>query len=266
MEAAKADAAQKTADADVTVTFETDVKRTGAKQTIAGLACEQVVVTSISKAKDAKTGAETGSMKFTMDGWYSKAMPGGADVLAFDKAYAEKLGLQQFAAQLSPIASAMYGDAMKEMAKKLEGLGYAVKSTFTVESVQSEEMKQQMAAARAEQKQAEAESEKAEKRSETAQDAADAASIGSDAASGGGGLKGKIGGFLARKAAGAATKKAQEKAKAQADQAAEQGGGGLLLRSTTEIVSISSSPAPAEKFDVPAGYKKVEPKMAAGKK
>lgn len=263
MEQAKLDAAREAKDADVTMTFDTDVKHTGARQAIAGLPCEQVVITSISKAKDAKTGAEGGSLKFTVDGWYSKEMPGGSDVLAFDRAYAEKLGLDQFARQFSPAASAMYGDAMKEMAKKLEGLGYPLKSTFTVENVQSEETRKQMAEARAAQKHAQAESEQQGKKAESEQDAADAAGI---ATSDGDGLKGKLGGFLGRKLANKASKKVQEKATAQADKAAEGADSGILLRSTTEVVSISSSPAAAARFEVPAGYKKVEAKMAGAEK
>ena len=190
-------------------------------------------------------------------------MPGGSDVLAFDRAYAEKLGLDQFARQFSPAASAMYGDAMKEMAKKLEGLGYPLKSTFTVENVQSEETRKQMAEARAAQKHAQAESEQQGKKAESEQDAADAAGI---ATSDGDGLKGKLGGFLGRKLANKASKKVQEKATAQADKAAEGADSGILLRSTTEVVSISSSPAAAARFEVPAGYKKVEAKMAGAEK
>ncbi len=263
MQQAKAEAAEKQREAGVDMKWDVDVKKTGEKQTIAGFDCERAIVTCTStlhsdKPEQAK--ANGSGMKYVMDEWLSAKTPGAKEAREFEKAYAEKLGLQQYAAQIAPQAAAMYGDAVSKMADKLKDVsGYPMKVTFTVEPLETQEMKEKMAEANAKQKDAQAEEDKAEKKSEAAENASDAASVGGAAANHGHGLSGAIGGFFAHKMANAAAKKAKENAEKSA---ATSGNPNALFTSVTEVTSVSGDVASGS-FDLPAGYKKVEAPRAS---
>ncbi|MBI5711426.1 MAG: hypothetical protein HZC42_14165 [Candidatus Eisenbacteria bacterium] len=260
----KAAAEQQPKDAEMT--FTVDVRRTGAKQSVNGFPAEQVVITCTGKPKSPQQGAEAGEIRLVMDQWLTRGAPGSEELTAFYRKFSEKLGLDQTMSGISPVARRMYGNAMKEMASKLKGLeGWPVKSTFTIERTQlaaaAEAQAQAATAAQGQREAAKAEHAKAEQETraeEKRQDEQEAKDIGSEAASGGGGVAGKLGGFLGRKLAKSAQKKAEEHAEKKADEmTAPSTGptGGALFKVVTEVLGISTSPAPAGSFEVPAGCK-----------
>jgi hypothetical protein len=264
---AEARAAEPEAGEQPEMEYTVDVRRTGAKQTIAGFACEQTVVTLTAKpradaaaggkqAKDEEAAAAGSGFKMTSDLWLSKAVPGGAELEGFNRRFAEKLGMDPQFKKTAQAAQAMYGDALKTMAEKMKGIeGYPVRSVVTIESAASEEQKAGMAKARADAQKERARDKDARGRAEKAEDAADAAELGTSAASGQD-VKGALGGFLAKKMARAASKQAEAKAEKTAD-AMTASAGGPLFQATTEVVSVTTAAAAPGAFEVPAGYKKV---------
>jgi len=260
---AGADQTTKDAEAkDAGMTFTVDVKRTGAKETVNGFPTEQVLITCVGKPKNPEKGAENAEIRLVMDEWLTKSAPGAQEQVEFYKRFAEKLGLDPQLSGVSAMVQQMYGNGMKELAAKMKGLGgVAIRSTFTIEgsSQMAEAQKQgaqqsqsRQAEARAEREKASGQAEAEEKR----QDQEDAKDIGSAAATGGG-IKGRLGGFLGRKLAGTAQKKVEEKTEKKAEEmsSSNTAAGGPLMKVVTEVISITTSSAPAGSFDVPAGYK-----------
>jgi hypothetical protein len=253
---------------DQDMSFTIDVKKTGAKQTISGFACEQVVITCVGKGTKPVQGQPT-EIHMVYDQWLSTKVPGADEMSAFSRRYAEKMGLEIGASNMSPMARQMYGRGFKEMMAKFKDVqGYPVKSVFTVETPATPEQQQAMAQAGQAQaqaaeamEQAEAERAKAEQAKadqEKAEDVQDAGQLGQDAASGGN-VAGKLGGFLGKKLGKSAAKKADKKAEEKSKEMASMGSGtagGPLLKVVTEVVEITATAAPAGSFDVPAGYKK----------
>ncbi len=248
---------------DAEMTFTVDVRRTGAKQAVNGFPAEQVVITCTGKPKSPQQGAEAGEIRLVMDQWLTKAAPGADELMAFYRRFSEKLGLDMTMSGISPMARRMYGNAMKEMASKLKGLeGWPVKSTFTVEGAQvaaaAEAQAQSAAAAQSEAAKAgRAKAGQEARAEEKKQDEQEAKDIGTEVASGSG-VAGKLGGFLGRKLAKSAQKKAEEHAEKKAEEMAAPGTGptgGALFKVVTEVIGISTSPAPAGSFEVPAGCK-----------
>lgn len=259
MEQAKRQAKEQTEQSGVTTAYDVDVKKTGEKQDFVGFACERSIVSCTATTKVADHPEATTIMKYVMDEWLSEQVPGAAEAIAFRKAYAEKLGMKQFASQVSPMAASMYGDAVGKMGEKLKDLhGYPMKLTFTVQPVPSPEAEQARAKAKQSQQQAVADGEKAEKHQETADNASDAAQAGASAAHGGKGLGGALGGFMAHHLGHAMAKKAEK----QAEEASASGGSDPTFESVTEVVKVSAEAAPGS-FDLPAGYKKVEAPRAS---
>ena len=66
------------------------------------------------------------------------------------------------------------------------------------------------------------------------------------------------GGLLGRKLAGAAQRKAGDKAEERSGETVSRdsgAAGGPLMKVVTAVVSITTTPAPAGSFDIPAGYR-----------
>jgi hypothetical protein len=226
-----------------------------------GFATEQVIITCVGKPKNPEKGAENAEIRLVMDEWLTKSAPGAQEQVEFYKRFAEKLGLDPQLSGVSAVVRQMYGNGMQELAAKMKGLGgVAIRSTFTIEgSSQMAEVQKQgaqqdpsrQAEARAEREKASGQAEAEEKR----QDQEDAKDIGSAAATGGG-IKGRLGGFLGRKLTSTAQKKTEEKTEKKAEEmsSSNTAAGGPLMKVVTEVISITTSSAPAGSFDVPAGY------------
>jgi len=247
---------------DTGMTFTVDVKRTGAKETVNGFPAEQVIITCVGRPKNPEKGQENAEIRLVMDEWLTKSAPGAQEQAEFYRRFAEKLGVDAQLSGVGAMAQKMYGNGMKELAAKMKGLGgVAIRSTFTIEGSPEAAAAQKQAAEQGQSRQAEAkaEHEKARQQAEAEekkQDQEDAKDLASSAATGGG-IKGRLGGFLGRKLASTAQKKTEEKVEKKTEEMSGPGtaAGGPLMKVVTEVVSISTAPAPAGSFDVPAGYK-----------
>jgi hypothetical protein len=249
---------------DAEMTFTVDVKKTGAKETINGFPAEQVIITCTGTPKSGGKEEKSGAVKLVMDQWLTQDAPGAAEMEAFGRQFAEKLGLDPGLSKVSGMARAMYGEGMKELGANLKDLkGFAVRSTFTIETSPETAAEMEKTAEEREKaaQQAKADREKArqeEAKEDQQQDQQDAKDIGSSVLSSPGSATSKIGGLLGRKAARTAQKQADEQAEKKAEEKAssdKKAAKGPLFKVVTEVLSITTSPAPAGSFDVPAGYK-----------
>lgn len=236
---------------DVEMTYRVDVQRTGKKDKVNGFDAENVIVTITATAKDKKDGG-SGGYTMKMDQWLSAQVPGQAEVTAFYRRYAEKMGFDpQMRGQFAGLM-AQYGDAVKQAAEKLKDLkGYPVRSTVTL-TLGAELTPEQQA--QLEKSRAEANAKRAEEKTKQEakeDDEAKAEAAGSLAS---GNVGGAIGGFLGRKLGKSAEKKAEAAATSQGS-----GNGAPGFTSTVDLVSITTGPAGAS-FDVPSDFKKVERK------
>ena len=262
--AVQRDAGQKPQDVDMD--FKVDVKRTGNKDTVNGFAAEQVIITVTGTARDKQKGGE-GTMTLTMEQWLAPSVPGQAEVQAFYRKFADKLGIDPELQRMGGAAMALYGNAIRRAAEEMKGLkGYPVRSIMKIGGAAlSPEQQAQLQQAKEQHAKERAEASKDAARGEKAEDAQAAIEAGSQAKSGN--VGGAVGGFLARKLARAAGKKAQQQADKQVDQQADAttagGGGGFTV--TTDVLSVKTGPAVGVSFEVPAGYKKVEEKLSSPK-
>jgi hypothetical protein len=242
---------------DADMTFTVDVKRTGARQTLAGHACEQAIVTVVGKPAHPKKGEEAGGFTMTMDLWLARDLRANAEVVAYQRRMAEKLGLDPSLRGSAGAAAAMYGNALREMGEKMKGLeGYPLKSTLTIAGPpMSDEQRAQLEKARTDAAQQRAAGKAAREREDRQEQAQDAANLGEAAASGGN-VKGALGSFLGKRLGKTVSKHAEERVEASAP-SGPPAADGPLFKATTEVLSIASTPAASGAFDVPAGYQKV---------
>jgi hypothetical protein len=112
-----------------------DVKRTGERSAIAGFDAERVVVSAVQSCK-VKNSAEVCDFGIALDQWVAPTFEGGQEAIAYQRAFAEKMGLASSSSSqdMSERAEAMFGrykDLWSELATQLRDVkGYPVKSTF----------------------------------------------------------------------------------------------------------------------------------------
>lgn len=238
---------------DVEMTYKVDVERTGKKEKVNGFDAENVIVTITATPKDAKTGESAGSYTMEMDQWLAPQVPGQAEVTAFYRRYAERMGLDpqmqnQFAGLLR-----RYGEAVKQAAGKLKDLkGYPVRSTVTMSLGPQLTPEQQ---AQVEQSRAQAQAKRAEDEKKQEAKEGDEARAQAGVSLSHGGVGGAIGGFLSHKLGKTAEKKAEGSAASQGTGSGTPGG----FTITTDVLSITTGAAGVG-FDVPSDFKKVERK------
>jgi hypothetical protein len=174
-----------------------------------------------------KDSGQTGSMDITVDSWLA-AVPGYEEVKEFHRKLGEKLGYA-FASGMSQIAMTQ--------PQSLQGFAEVAKEMNKVEGVPVESTTKMGSAGAG------------------SGDAAQAAPQQQSQSNNSGGLAGaalsRLGGFGRKK---------NDQPKDQ-DQQAAATGSGSLVETTTEMGSFSSGPVDAGKFEVPAGFKKVDPTL-----
>ena len=239
---------------DVEMTYRVDVQRTGKKDKVNGFDAENVIVTVTATPKDAQAGESAGSYALKMDQWLSTQVPGQAEVAAFYRRYAEKMGFDpQMQGQFAGLMR-QYGDAVKQAADKLKDLkGYPVRSTVTM-SLGAEPTPEQQA--RIEKSRAEAQAKRTEEKTKKEAKEDDEAKVQAGVSLSGGNVSGALGGFLGRKLGKTAGKKADAGASSQGSGSGTPGGFTVV----TDVLSISTGAAGVS-FDVPSDFKKVERKL-----
>jgi hypothetical protein len=210
-----------------------EVKRTGEKALIAGFEAEHVTVTATQSCRNKKTG-DVCDFGLALDQWIAPGFEASSETTAYQRAYAEKLGLGTAASRdFAERAQGMFGryqGIWGELGKKMAELnlkGYAVKSGFSlgVGGPQCQSAQQQQAQASQQQPSP--------------------------------GIGGALGGALG----GMFKKKQQEPAQQQQAAAPPPTmAGGLmpLMSMGTELVSISRDAVSPQTFEVPADYKKTK--------
>lgn len=204
-----------------------DVNRTGEKNTIAGFDAERVVVSAVQscKVKDTNQVCDFG---LSLDQWVAPKFEGDSEAIAYQRAYAEKMGITAAASRdFSERAEAMFGrykDLWRELGAKLKDVkGYPVKSAFGfgMGGPQCQDTKQ----------------------AQTSQP------------SGGGGIAGQLGGAIG----GLFGKKKDKTADTQTAAAPSTLPNGLIpvLTLTSELVSVSHDAVSPQSFEVPSDFKKV---------
>lgn len=205
-----------------------EVKRGGEKATIGGYQAERITVTATQSCKDKQTG-QVCDFGIALDQWIAPDFEASDDALTYQRAYAEKLGLDAAGSRnFVERAESMFGrykGIWSEIATHMKDVkGYPVKSTFGlgVGGPQCQSAQQ----------------------AQTSEESASAppTSIG-------GAIGGAIGGLLKRR-------KAESQPEEQAPSILP---GGLipLMTLSNELVSVHRNAAEASLFEVPADYKKV---------
>jgi hypothetical protein len=218
---------------EVKVSFEVKVDKTGEKKNIAGYHAEKVILTMTAKGEAQTEGGKPGEMNkggmiVTSTNWLSNEVKGYEEVIAFHKAFAEKLGMMPGSSGLASVMENLMknnpelAEALKKLeqeGKKMQGVALMTESVFETWAQPSA-----TPAAAPEAKPEEQEKPK---------------SVG-----------GLLGGF---------GKKLGQKAMKKDDEAGDSGRK-VLMESMTEITEISTASLSGEVFAVPAGYKKKEVK------
>jgi len=215
-----------------------EVTRTGEKGQIAGYDAERVTITAKQPCKDKDTGSIC-EVALVLDQWISVGAAESAEARQFYKAYAAKMGfdpsISQDASQKAKAMFSQYKGIWTEAAAKMQSVkGYPVRTSYTL-ALGGPQCKDSRA-------------------NQTQSNQTDDNSSGSGILAGA--VAGKLGGLF--------HKKSDE---ADAPVAATPGtpvvvpaGDVALLTVSSQLVSMSTDPADADAFRIPAGFKKIESK------
>ena len=205
-----------------------DVTRTGEKNTFAGFEAERVLVSAVQSCK-VKNTEQVCDFGLALDQWVAPKFEGDGEAIAYQRAYAEKMGITAGASRdFSERAEAMFGrykDMWKELATKMRDIkGYPVKSSFGfgMGGPQCQDAKQAQA---------------------------------NQPSAGPGGITSQIGGALG----GLFGKKKKEAASTEQAAAPSTLPNGLVpvMTLTSELISVSHASVSPQTFDVPGDFKKV---------
>ena len=228
--------------------FKVDVKDTGQTKDINGLNTHEVILSFEMEGTDRKSG-QKGAMTVTSDMWLAKDVAGYDEVRNFHKRMAEKLAW-------SPTGMGMM--SQPELAK---GMAQLYKESSKLNGVPVHHITKMGAKGDPEQqaKMAQAQQQQQQAPPPSAGDAAGTAATGAASSRLGrlGGLTGGLGGLRRKK---------QQEAPAPAEQQQAPAGpppdaSGALMEMTTDLTSFSAGPVDGSKFEVPSGFKQVEPEM-----
>jgi hypothetical protein len=205
-----------------------EVKKSGEKALIGGFQAERVTVNATQACKNKKTG-EVCEFGLSLDQWLAPGFEASEEKLAYQRAYAEKLGLATTSSRdFAERAQTLFGRykgiwaAIAAKAKDVKG-GYPVKSGFAlgVGGPQCQSTQQAQASG----------------------GPAEAPSIG-------GALGGALGGMF--------KKKEQPKPAPTTAMVAPPNGLMLLMSVSSELVSVNRAAIAPQQFEVPADFKKAK--------
>jgi hypothetical protein len=214
-----------------------DVIRSGEKASFAGYEGERVTITATQSCKDKKTG-QVCDFGLLFDQWLAPNFEAAEEALAYQRAYAEKLGFGASASRdFAERAETMFGryqGLWKEVSAKMRDVkGYPVKASFGlgVGGPQCQSAQEMQAAG-----------------GSSSPSTSPPASIGGAI---GGAVGGALGGLFGKK------KEPAQAAPAPTAAPATMPGGLIpLMTISTELVSVNRGPANPQSFEVPADFKK----------
>jgi hypothetical protein len=214
---------------DVDMNFKISVNNTGKSKQIEGMDAKERVMTIALEATDKKSG-QSGAMVVLADQWIAPKVPGYDEIRDFYRRMAEKINWTPDSNMFMgrPDVSQSMAEVAKETAK-LDGIAVFTTTTMGPEGTQP--------------------IDRSDKSAQPAQQ-----SQGPSAKSVlGGALKGRFG-LGGRK---------KDPEPEQQPASGPNGGSasGVLIEMTTELRGFSNAPADPSLFEVPAGFKKIEPEL-----
>jgi carbon monoxide dehydrogenase subunit G len=235
--------------------FKVSVNKTGATQVFNGLSAQEAIMKLEMEGTDEKTG-QKGGMSMISDMFLAPKVPGYEEVTGFYQRMAQKMvwsPMSRMATMMGASGSKGMAELYKEMSK-LEGIPVH-------QVIRMGASGEQMQAASGGDPSAAAASQPAPAPPSGGEIAGGAAAGAASGRMGRlGGIAGGLGGF-----GGLGRKKKQQDEQAAAPPAAQtqqQGAppqaAGVLMEITTDLTNFSSAPADSSKFEVPAGFKKVQ--------
>jgi len=225
-----------------------DVRRSGEKATYAGYAAERLTITASQPCKDKETGAIC-EVALSLDEWLAPSLGANTEAEKFRRAYAQKMGLDLTSGHggyggggdINQRAQAMFGryqGIWSQISAKTKDLkGYPVKTTFAF-AFGGEQCKN------------------AQQPPQQSSDNSTSDTPGSLA----GQVAGKLGSMFHRKKDDSQTAAATTDPAAPAAAPALPDGLIPLITMSSELVSISTAGVSADLFEVPADFKKTEPR------
>ena len=253
--------------------FKVSAKETGQSKQIGSFTAKELVMTVEFDAKDPASGKAT-RMTMTNNIWLAPNVPGSGELRAFHEKMAAKVSWAQ-GGDIGPGGAEM-ARGMAEIQKQVaKADGVPVLTVVkTTGSVDGQAMPQLTAEQQAQlsdaQKQADAAMAQArEDQAKSAQDAPDGRSKSAIAGALGGRLPGGFGGFgRKKKSAEPPPQASTPPPPAPPQRAARADAGaidtsGSLMEMTIEARGFSSANLDASKFEVPAGFKKVDPQFGS---
>ena len=241
-------AASQTSSSDTKVSFQAQVRQTGTTKDVSGVSTNEAILNLTMNATDKKSG-QTGTMAISNDMWLAPEVPGYQEVRDFHLRFAQKLGTV-FSESINPSLLAVQpaaGQAMADMAEEMSKLkGIPVLQVMRMGSTADGSPLPAASEAPLPSSNPPAMPSAGQVAQETATSAV-ANKLGL------GGISG-LGGFGKKKKADTPpdTSTAQGPSKSQA---------AVLIETTTQMSSFSQAAVDSSKFDIPAGYKQVDPKI-----
>jgi hypothetical protein len=232
---------------DTKVSFQAHVRQTSATKDVSGISTSEAILNMAMNATDKKSG-QTGTFAISNDMWLAPEVPGYQEVRDFHLRFAQKLG-SVFSDSINPSLLAVQpaaGQAMADMAKEMSKLkGVPVLQVMRMGS--TADGSPLPAASEAPLPQA---------NTPVMPSAGQIAKQSATAAVASGLGLGGFGGFGHKK-------KADPPAAATANQDANKTqGAAVLIETSTQVSGFSQAPVDPAKFEIPAGYKQVERKIA----
>jgi hypothetical protein len=237
--------------------FKMNAKATGQTRTIQGLNAKEMLVTMSFEGTDTKTG-QKGGMDMNMDTWYAP-LPGYGEVKEYQKRMAVKFGYI-YGSGMAQIAQMqqMQGGNGADIEKNMEAMA---KEMAKIDGAPVEMVMKMVASGMDANASAANTSRNSPPPARTREDKQPESAGSAVAGAITGRLPGGFGGFGRKKA----NKDDQPEPAASSSSAPATGAdgkmqSGSLMEMTTTLTSFSST-ADASKFDIPAGFKQVEPDM-----
>jgi len=219
------------------MTFKVSANSTGRTKQIAGFDAREMVLTMDMQGTDKQTG-QTGGMTVIADTWIAPKVPGYDEVRNFQRRMAEKLNWTPGGNMFMNRPDMVEGmsEVYKESAK-MDGMPVFQTTTMGAQGTAPVDRSDQPAGAQ--------------------QQSSDKPSVGSAL---GGALKGRFG------LGGKKSQPQQDTQQPPPDQGGQANASGVLMEMTTEMTGFSASLVDGSQFEVPAGFKKVEPDPRRGVK
>jgi len=240
--------AAKTQDEKADMNFKASIKETGEKKMVSGFNAKEVILTIEMEATDQKSG-QKGAMTMVSDMWLAPSVAGYDEVRNFYKRMSQKVAWTPGA---NPMAM-QRGDMMK-------GMGQLAKESAKMEGVPVLQI-MKMGAAGDGTASSGSSTTTAQRPKDTPPPPSAGEVAGSAIAGRLGGLAGGLGGFGRKKKQAEEQPAQQTQTQQTAAPQSSSDASGSLMEMTTELTSFSSATVDSSKFEVPAGFKKVDHPM-----